>query len=265
MTRQLRRIRWAVRATLALGIAASVAANVLHAETNPIAQTIAAWPPIALLITLELAARLPVRRGLAWLRFVGVSVIAGIAAWVSYWHMAGVAARYGEDPVAAHLLPISVDGLIVVASVSLVEIAARIRADTLPPQPDPEREVDPLPASETEPLAGPAETGLQSVADEQAAPDRRIDAPKARVAAALTRLAEGTDIEQCAAEAGMSVRQFQQRADELAAATRRPRGGRRKPLTDLSPPAGAPGESYVMQIADAPNGHKTTDREETNP
>ena len=48
---QLRRVRWAVRATLVLGVAASVVANVLHALYNPISQAIAAWPPLALLLT----------------------------------------------------------------------------------------------------------------------------------------------------------------------------------------------------------------------
>ncbi|WP_458329379.1 DUF2637 domain-containing protein [Micromonospora soli] len=51
---------------------------------------------------------------------------------MSYWHLVGVAARHGEtDAGAAYLLPISVDGLVIVASVSLVELTARIRA-TIP-------------------------------------------------------------------------------------------------------------------------------------
>ena len=41
--------------------------------------------------------------------------------------MAGVAARYGETDASPYLLPISVDGLIVVASICLVELAGRIR------------------------------------------------------------------------------------------------------------------------------------------
>jgi hypothetical protein len=64
---------------------------------------------------------------LAALRVLSTIAIAGIAAWVSYWHMQDVAVRYGETQVSAYLLPISVDGLIVVASVSLVELAGRIR------------------------------------------------------------------------------------------------------------------------------------------
>jgi hypothetical protein len=66
-------------------------------------------------------------------RVLATIVISGIAAWVSYWHMAGVTARYGETGASPYLLPISVDGLIVVASVSLVELAARIRTLEDPP------------------------------------------------------------------------------------------------------------------------------------
>jgi hypothetical protein len=127
--RQLRRVRWAVRGTLVLGVAASVAANVLHARPDPVAQLIAAWPPLALLLTVELISRVPVhRRLLAAARLVATTAIAGIAAWVSYWHMAGVASRYGEQGASPFLLPLSVDGLVIVASVSLVELAGRIRA-----------------------------------------------------------------------------------------------------------------------------------------
>nr|WP_234361759.1 DUF2637 domain-containing protein [Plantactinospora sp. BB1] len=124
---QLRRVRWAVRATLALGVAASVVANILHARDNPISQAIAAWPPLALLLTVELISRVPVhRRSLAFARMAATATIAGIAAWVSYWHMVGVAARYGETGASPYLLPLSVDGLIVVASICLVELGGRI-------------------------------------------------------------------------------------------------------------------------------------------
>jgi hypothetical protein len=138
----LGRLRWAVRATLGLGVAASVAANVLHAEPDPVSQAIAAWPPLALLLTVELISRVPThRRSLGAVRLAATAAIAGIAAWVSYWHMAAVAARYGESGASPYLLPVSVDGLVIVASVSLVEIAARIRAcqpapPTTAPRPD---------------------------------------------------------------------------------------------------------------------------------
>jgi hypothetical protein len=75
---QLRRIRWAVRAALFLGVAASVAANVLHALPNPISQTISAWPPLALLLTVELTSRIPMHKPLlAALRVLATIAIAG--------------------------------------------------------------------------------------------------------------------------------------------------------------------------------------------
>lgn len=129
MSPNLFRIRNAVRAVLALGVAASVAANVLHAQPTIVGRAIAAWSPLALLLTVELISRVPVyRRSLSGLRMAATGAIAGIAAWVSYWHMAEVALRNGESTTSAHLLPLSVDGLVVVASISLVEIGARIHA-----------------------------------------------------------------------------------------------------------------------------------------
>jgi hypothetical protein len=130
-TTQWTRLRWAVRLTPILGVAASVAANILHARTNPVSQAIAAWPPVALLLTVELISRVPVHRSsLAVVRILATATIAAIAAWVSYWHMAGVAARYGETGASAYLLPLSVDGLVIAASISLVELSSRNHTTT---------------------------------------------------------------------------------------------------------------------------------------
>ncbi len=46
-------------------------------------------------------------------------LVAGIAALASYTHMRGLALRYGQDPLIATLLPVSVDGMMVVATVAL--------------------------------------------------------------------------------------------------------------------------------------------------
>lgn len=130
---QLKRLRWAVRMVLTLGVAASVAANILHANPNPISQTIAGWPSLAFLLTVELVSRIPVTKRLrAAIRISATAVIAGIAGWISYWHMVDVAARYGESSVSAHLLPFTVDGVIVVCSVSLVELAVKLSAFDVP-------------------------------------------------------------------------------------------------------------------------------------
>jgi hypothetical protein len=201
---RLRRIRWAVRATLTFGVAASVAANILHARNNPISETIAAWPPLALLLTIELVSRVPVHRFLlAAPRVLSTVVISGIAAWVSYWHMAGVTSRYGETGASPYLLPISVDGLIVVASVSLVELAARIRTFEDPPPVTPAPtlstvvtapSVSDVDAARTAPVIVPRAVDDQDDADgeDQAVTDDLIR--RARLVVAEHRRRTGRDI-----------------------------------------------------------------------
>lgn len=129
---RLRGVRYAVRGVLLVGVAASLAANMLHAQPNYYSRIISAWPPLALFGTIEVISRVPVSR--AWVARVRVAatiLIGAIAAWVSYWHMAAVAARFGEHGATPYLLPLSVDGLVVVASISLFELADRIHT----PQP----------------------------------------------------------------------------------------------------------------------------------
>ena len=160
----LRRIRWAVRAVLVLGVGASIAGNMLHAEDNPVSQAIAAWAPAALLITIELISKVPVHgRLLALARLAATALIAGIAAWVSYWHQVAVAVRYGETGASPYLLPLSVDGLVVVASICLVELAERLRdaeqmihSSVSTPVPDPVP-AQPRPPEIPQPAPQPAE------------------------------------------------------------------------------------------------------------
>lgn len=122
------RLRWAVRGTAAAVTAVSVVANVLHAQPNPVSQGIAAWPPICLLFAIELISRIPATAFLrAGVRIAGTVVIAAGAAWISYWHMVGTVAAYGETDASPYIWPLTVDGLMVVASVSLVELAIQIR------------------------------------------------------------------------------------------------------------------------------------------
>lgn len=115
------------RAALFLGVAASLAANVLHAEDHLVSRVISAWPPVALIFTVEIITRIQAKSGwMSGIRIASTTVVAIIAAWVSYWHMAGVAAKYGETSISSHMIPFSVDGLIVVASISLVEVNRRL-------------------------------------------------------------------------------------------------------------------------------------------
>lgn len=180
-------IRWGVRGALTLGVAASIAANVLHAEPTIKARVISAWAPVALLVTIELIARVPTRR--AWLvrgRLAAAAVVAVVAAYASYWHMAAVAARYGEEAITAHILPLSVDGLIVVASICLVELGGQgvaaatdhtpaAAADPVPTPPHPGAGV-----AGVDDLTEPPDDGPEDDADDGpvASPDPLIQAIK---------------------------------------------------------------------------------------
>jgi hypothetical protein len=76
--------------------------------------------------------------------------------------MVAVATRYGETGASPYLLPISVDGLVVVASVSLVELAGRIRTTDTGPDPAP---------------AGPAPVVAAVVADTSTVESQPVQVP----------------------------------------------------------------------------------------
>jgi hypothetical protein len=130
------------------------------------------------LLTVELVSRVPVHRW--WrttIRVLATGSVAGIAAWVSYGHMAEVARRFGETGHTPYLLPISVDGLIIVASICLVELTGRLR--------DAEAE-HPTPATRN---AVAARDGSAQAADGLAGADRSDAAPRRPAATARTRAA----------------------------------------------------------------------------
>jgi hypothetical protein len=60
-------------------------------------------------------------------RNVSTAAVAGIAAWSSWSHMVHVALRFGERPEVAYVLPLSVDGMLIVASTAMVEDKRRGR------------------------------------------------------------------------------------------------------------------------------------------
>lgn len=58
---------------------------------------------------------------------VGVSMVAGIAFVISYTHAYEVAIQYGESGMVARLVPLVIDGLLIVASVVQLDAARRGR------------------------------------------------------------------------------------------------------------------------------------------
>nr|WP_221376891.1 DUF2637 domain-containing protein [Actinoplanes polyasparticus] len=233
----LKRVSWGVRAVFVLGIAASLAGNVLHAADNAISQAISAWSPLALLLTVELISRIPAQRGVkSIVRLAAAAVIAGIAAWVSYWHMVGVATHYGETGASPYLLPLSVDGLIVVASICMVEIGGRIRTltDTTPqtvPAVPPAPAATPAPTPEM-PAAPVVAGALAPTPAVKKAPVKRVT-PRPASAEKVAKVAAkmpGAPVAQIAAKAGVSPSTARRHLAALNA-------------TDASPSAPVPAET----------------------
>ena len=234
---RLKRLGWAIRAVFTLGIAASLAGNVLHAQDNPISQAISAWSPLSLLLAVELISRVPVNRGAtAVARLAATAVIAGIAAWVSYWHMVGVAQRYGESGPSPYLIPFSVDGLIVIASVSLVEIGGRIRRIHAPAEPIITPTVPPVvPMAEPEPAVPVVE----------ATPITPVKEPVKRV---KPRPASAVKVAKVAAKMpGASVAEIAKRAEVSPSTVRRHLAALR--VTDASPSGPEPAETPALVAA----------------
>ncbi|MBD2897241.1 hypothetical protein amrb99_62000 [Actinomadura sp. RB99] len=64
-------------------------------------------------------------KAIRWGAAVAVTVVAGIAAVISYGHAYELAVRYGESGATARALPFTVDGLIVTCSLVLLDCARR--------------------------------------------------------------------------------------------------------------------------------------------
>ena len=126
-----------------LGGLVSIAANVAHSYVPP-ARAAAGWHPpigdvvgavfwpVALFVAIEILARTAWPRATRWVvvRFAGLLPVAVVAAIVSYGHLSGLLAHYGESTLTSHLGPLAVDGLMVMASSALMATAPGRARDT---------------------------------------------------------------------------------------------------------------------------------------
>jgi hypothetical protein len=126
-----------------LGGLVSIAANVAHSYVAP-AGAASGWRPAfgavvgavfwptALFVAIEILARTAWPRAMRWVvvRFLGLLPVAVVAAIVSYGHLSGLLAHYGESALTAHLGPLAVDGLMVMASSALMATAPGRTLDT---------------------------------------------------------------------------------------------------------------------------------------
>ncbi len=211
-----------------LGGAVSIAANVAHSYVPP-ADAPAGWSPqggavvgaifwpVALFVAVEILARIAWPSGRRWalLRFGGLVPVAGVAAFVSYKHLSGLLAFYGEDALTATLGPLAVDGLMVMATGALLATARRATAglaniasdDVTVTAADPA----PVPVADTTPAAEPAPATRVT----------RRPASAEKVAKAAAKM-PGATVAQIAAKAGVSESTARRHLPATAAAVTSP-------------------------------------------
>jgi hypothetical protein len=144
--------RWAYIGA-ALGGTVSIAANIAHSYVPPTGAT-GQWSPnfgavigavfwpVALFVATEILTRVAWPAGWTWqlLRWAGMLPVAAVAALVSYRHLSGLLAFYGEEPIVCILGPLAVDGLMVMATGAILATGQHQHTDPtsvfVPARPD---------------------------------------------------------------------------------------------------------------------------------
>src|SRR6188474_1585469 len=132
--KHLKWLLWANRSMIVFGYLVSVTFNVLHADWNIFSVVIAVVSPTLLIFAFEIGSRIPVPSNPGWLRWIMIGVriaatllIAGITAWISYFHQRDSFFRWGGDPTQAAWLPIAIDLFMIVGSAGVMEVTSQKR------------------------------------------------------------------------------------------------------------------------------------------
>src|SRR5919201_1799715 len=173
-----------------LGGLVSVAANVAHslippqgapagwhAEHGAVAGAVV-WP-VFLLVAVEILARTTWPTGRRWwlLRFGGLLPVAGVAAFVSYTHLSGLLAHYGEQPIVHTLGPLAVDGLMVMATGALLATAHQTSGSEQPSSPAAVAEPNAVPAVPATPIPAPSRVDRTEPSHLDTAAPSHVDIP----------------------------------------------------------------------------------------
>jgi outer membrane biosynthesis protein TonB len=160
--------RWAYIGA-ALGGTVSIAANIAHSYVPPAGVAVEDWSPnlgavigavfwpVALFVATEILTRVAWPRGLGWqlLRWLGMLPVAAVAALVSYRHLSGLLAFYGEESIVCVLGPLAVDGLMVMATGAILATGHHTEP-SVPAPAVPDTAVRPAPTLPAVPTPHPA-------------------------------------------------------------------------------------------------------------
>lgn len=203
---------WAYAGAIGGG-AVSIAANVAHSflppdgapegwTPEPGAVVGAVVWPVFLFIAVEIFARVHWPKGWSWVlvRWVGLLPVAGVAAFVSYRHLSGLLAHYGEEPIVCIIGPLAIDGLMVMATAALLaggraqraaETAAAQHGLT-PPTTTPTVMVPASPVRAARPAPTPADSPPSAAPDPAAPAPAPTAAPSPTVVAARAKARKAT-------------------------------------------------------------------------
>jgi hypothetical protein len=145
MTEMTKHTRATIVATLVLtgGVAASLAGNIvaIHLDNQRpgvgaiVSATV--WP-LVLFGVVELLLHTP------WVanwrdhltKLATVTLVASVAAWISYWHLANVLSHYGYDVASRYAGPLAVDSAMVLAALALNRVGQARRSVAIGHNPD---------------------------------------------------------------------------------------------------------------------------------
>ena len=147
--------------SFSLGIGVSIAGNVGHAASDGMKRgewAGAAFWPLALMLTIEILTRVRWQPERRWTlaRFAALVLVALVAAVLSYRHLVGLMTHWGEDWLNAHLGPLAVDGLMLIAATALLSIS---KERDVVPESVQVPEIDPAQGQDQ---PGPAPVGVET-------------------------------------------------------------------------------------------------------
>lgn len=112
------------RVVFGLGVAVSLAANVMASKHTAVGVATGLWAPLAFLAAMAMIENVPAKGLAGYARTVGIVFLAAIAGYVSYGHLTEVFTQGGADTLSAHFLPLTVDVMMVFAGPAMKAKAA---------------------------------------------------------------------------------------------------------------------------------------------
>ncbi len=130
--KSLGRLLWACRLIIATAAIASVLINVLHGyvfSANGWAMFLAAFPPAFVITSAEVISRAPIAPNRNWLRRwirpVAMTALAFGGAYLSYFAQRDVIYHFSGSLSEARILPLLVDGFVLIMSMTVYEVNER--------------------------------------------------------------------------------------------------------------------------------------------